>query len=63
MPRRPLTLKSLPGDVIGSLLDLETKEIIFSVNGYSLKPFNQVQIRPILLRAKKLLNKTVQWFT
>ena len=30
------------GDVIGSLLDLEAKEIVFSVNGKALKPFDQV---------------------
>jgi len=31
-----------PGDVVGSLIDIENQEIVFSVNGVSLKPFKQV---------------------
>ena len=37
-----MTLIDFSGDVIGSLLDLEAKEIVFSVNGKALKPFDQV---------------------
>jgi len=31
-----------PGDVVGSLIDIENQEIVFSVNGVSLPPFTQV---------------------
>lgn len=31
-----------PGDLLGSLLDLERNEIIFSLNGVQLKPYKQV---------------------
>lgn len=31
-----------PGDIVGSLLDLNRGEIVFSLNGKSLQPFNQV---------------------
>jgi len=37
-------IKFFSGDVIGSLLDLDAKEIVFSVNGKALKPFDQVSI-------------------